>query len=376
MKQIFNILFIVALTATVQAQNIDEDKMYRDIEVAENALNTILSPEKKQYPMWGNEEENIDGDYIQGYGVIFMVANNRFARVKLYKMDGASKEVIFDNDRQFEEKDDAYDQKEHFIEKSKTFLADYAGIIGQLDDNQMISVRWGANNRERFDFKEAYIAQAAKAPEVKTAWIEKMESNTDSELIVEVTVAKIKALRMGKISRDDFFKSVNVIENVIDNTKDADLETLSAMFHRLYEKDLSKTYYSEREPKYSKLSNFGVIVKMKIYSSYEDNKIYSMPTIAKKGLTLEERNKFVMDLLPQFESEFKENLVNYGRTLKNLDSEEILLFEINMTTCKGCKDFPKTMKFSVKKSVLNKYNLGEYSLKEAIKMVKVERILD
>ena len=193
-------------------------------------------------------------------------------------------------------------------------------------------------------------------------------------MIIEVGVDKINAFRKGQISRDDFFNAVTVTEIEEIHEKDADLETLSAMFHRLYKKDLSDTYYSERMPKYSKLTNFGVVVKMKFYSSYEDNNIYSMPTIDKKGLTLEERNQHVMDLLPKFESDFKENLVNYGRTLKNLDSDEVLLFEINMTTCKNCKDFPRYMKFSIKKSALHKYNRGEISLDKAIAMVNVDRL--
>jgi len=197
----------------------------------------------------------------------------------------------------------------------------------------------------------------------------------DNELIVEVSVGQIKKLRKGNINRDAFLKSVNVVENVMSYEKDADLETLSAMFQRLYKKDLSKTYYSERAPKYSKLSNFGVIVKMKVYSSYENNNVYSMPTISKKGLSLEERNNHVMELLPQFEADFKDNMVNYGRTLKNLDSDEILMFEVNMTTCKDCNDFPRYMKFSIKKSVLHKFNRGDLTMKQAADKVNVERIV-
>ena len=67
-------------------------------------------------------------------------------------------------------------------------------------------------------------------------------------------------------------------------------------------------------------------------------------------------------------------MVNYGRTLKNLDSDEVLLFEVNMTTCKGCKDFPEIMKFSIKKSALHKYNRGKLSMDEVVAKVNVDRI--
>lgn len=378
MKHLINIFFIVTLVVSSQAQSIDVDRMHRDLEVAQHALSTIITPKNNQLPRFNYYFDEIDADYIKDYGVIFMISSEGFGKVKLFGVPESVHVSPDDKENSDKLKASVAGEKDHFIENSKTFLADYAGIIGQLDEDQMISIRRGGGELhvDKMDLERAYIAKSGSGTNTQTFWSTNMNAANNSELIIEVGVGKINALRKGKISRDDFFKAVNVVENVRDYSKDADLETLSAMFHRLYEKDLSKTYYSERQPKYSKLANFGVIVKMKFYSSYEDNNVYSMPTIAKKGLTLEERNQFVMDLLPQFESEFKENLVNYGRTLKNLDSDELILFEINMTTCKNCKDFPRVMKFSVKKSALHKYNRGKISMTDAIKKVNVERILD
>ena len=365
MKKFLYTLIITLFALTTQAQTIDEDRMHRDLEVAENALSTVLSPQKSQFPRLHFGDEDIAGDYIKDYGVIFMVEGHGHRRVKVFTAKGQDHDVVQPSEVATTEGD----EKEHFIENSKTFLADYAGIIGQLDDDQMISVRRGGSVHSNLD--EVYIATGYG--DDRSLWSTKTKGD-ESELIVEVKVANINALRRGGMSRDDFFKSINVIENIMDYSKDADLETLSAMFSRLYKKDLSDTYYSERYPKYSKLSNFGVIIKMKFYSSYEDNKVYSMPTINKKGLTLEERNNHVMELLPKFESDFKENMVNYGRTLKNLDSDEVLLFEVNMTTCKGCADFPEIMKFSIQKSALHKYNRGSISMDEAVAMINVDRI--
>ena len=392
MKHILNILLIAAFVVTSQAQSIDEERMHRDLEVAENALSTIISPKNNQFPRLSFGDD-IEADYIKDYGVILMVPSQGYGRGSVFgiaetenvgtiytvKGEKAPKSAKALKAHKAPSADklevSVHEKKEHFIEKSKLFLADYAGIIGQLKDDQMISIRRGGDDLHvnNFDLSKLNFAKEGTDSDVVATWSTKMNADFNSELIVETSVAKINALRKGKISREDFFKSVSVVENVRDYAKDADLETLSAMFHRRYKKDLSTTYYSESQPKYSKLSKFGVIVKMKFYSSYEDNNVYSMPTIGKKGLTLKERNQLVMDLLPQFESDFKENLVNYGRTLKNLDSDEVLLFEISMTTCKDCKDFPEVMKFSVKKSVLHKYNRGSLSLNDAVNKVNVER---
>jgi len=375
MKHILTLIFISTLAVTTIAQTIDDDRMHRDLEVAENALGTTLTPNSDDFPRWNVGDKDIEAGYIKDYGVVFMVNSNGLKHYRIYGDVNAKGKKAKSKQ---EKKEGSEKEKNLFIENSKTFLADYASIIGQLKDDHRISIRRGGGNSNsgHYDLENIYIATTNDGSGRRTIWSNNGKSQADSELIIETTVGEINALRKGSISRDAFFKSVSVIENVISYEKDADLETLSAMFQRLYKKDLSSTYYSEREPKYSKLSNFGVIIKMKFYSSYEDDNVYSMPTISKEGLTLEERNNHVMELLPQFESDFKDNLVNYGRTLKGLDSEEIIMFEINMTTCKDCKDFPRTMKFSVKKSVLHKYNRGELSLKQATDMVNVDRILE
>lgn len=372
MKHILTLLFISTIAVTTIAQSFDKDRMHRDLEVAENALGTILTPSSNDFPSWRIGDKDIEADYIKDYGVIFNVSRNGFKHLKAYEKAMSKKdkaEVIVDLEASSKE------EHEHFIENCKTFLADYAGIIGQLKNDQRISIRRGGSGSHigQSKIENIYIDNGSNA---KTIWTTGGKGSAENELIIEVKVSEINKLRKGNINREAFDKSVSVTENVMSYEKDADLETLSAMFHRLYKKDLSTTYYSEREPKYSKLSNFGVIVKMKFYSSYENHNVYSMPTISKKGLSLEERNNHVMELLPKFESDFKENLVNYGRTLKNLDSDEVLMFEINMTTCKDCEDFPRYMKFSIKKSVLHKYNRGDLSLKQAVEKVNVERILN
>lgn len=374
MKYLYNILFIAAFATTSFGQSIDDERMYRDLQVAENALGTIISPNDGDFPRWNFDEKNIEAGYVKDYGVVFMVDGRGFGSNRyVTKLTGKNIATIMEEDDDAKEE---VNEKEEFIENSKIFLADYAGIIGQLQENQKISIRRGGGNSHghNLSLEKIYYTEGKSNDHANIVWTDNKQE--ESELIIETTVADINALRKGSMNRDKFFESVNVIENVMSYEKDADLETLTAMFHRLYEKDLSKTYYSDRKPKYSKLSNFGIIVKMKVYSSYEDNHVYSMPTISRKDLTLSERNNLVMELLPQFESDFKENIVNYARTLKNLDSDEIILFEVNMTTCNDCKDFPKTMKFSIKKSVLNNYNRGSVTMDQAVNSVNVDHIIN
>ena len=139
--------------------------------------------------------------------------------------------------------------------------------------------------------------------------------------------------------------------------------------------NMSTTYYSSTSVSYDKLDGFGLVFKMKLYSSYESKDLFVMPTLANESVTLEERNQKVENTLPKFEKEFKENLINYGRTIQNLKGNESILFEVEMTQCTGCENFPHVIKFKVNKSTLDRYSTGKLTLAQAVEKIEMEKYL-
>jgi hypothetical protein len=69
-------------------------------------------------------------------------------------------------------------------------------------------------------------------------------------------------------------------------------------------------------------------------------------------------------LYPVFELELKDNILEYGRTVKSLDDDEELVFRVNMTKCTGC-DIPSSLELSIKASVLKEFNAGKIDRKAA-----------
>ncbi|MBT8218455.1 MAG: hypothetical protein KJP00_01435 [Bacteroidia bacterium] len=420
---------IILILPTLGLCQFDKDRMHRDLEVAENALSTLLSTdsnyEYRRVGLFGGS--NVEGEFIKDYGVIFTIGGRGFApytrasyalaqakeamesekaalaevqrekEIAGQKMKEAKEKMKVKEEMIKAEKEQMQRYKEQMkrlgqaevkirgmntqevnedmIDKIQVFLADYARIIGQLNDNHKIVVKIGHGSGSF-----APMVTTVDRSDESIIWAERSLQSAGrggTEITIEVSVGKINELSQGKITRDAFFEQVSVTKMEIDNSRDADLETLTAMFHRLYQKDLSKTYFTSFKPSYSKLSNFGSIISMKLYSSNVLNdELYSMPTIGKDKMTREERNKEVMAMLPEFEKEFKENIVNYARTIKNLNEDESLLFEVTMTACDDCKDFPKKMKFTIQQSVLQKYNKGAISIPDAVRNIEVERIMD
>jgi hypothetical protein len=63
-------------------------------------------------------------------------------------------------------------------------------------------------------------------------------------------------------------------------------------------------------------------------------------------------------LYPKFEQELKENILEYGRTLKTLNDDEQLVFNVAMTKCESC-GIPSTLEVTVKASVLKEFGTGK-----------------
>jgi hypothetical protein len=80
----------------------------------------------------------------------------------------------------------------------------------------------------------------------------------------------------------------------------------------------------------------------------------------------------VTELYPKFEQELKENMLEYGRTLKTLGDEEVLVFNTTLTKCVKC-GIPSTVELTIKSSVLKEYGSGKTDKNAALSKFIVKK---
>jgi hypothetical protein len=97
-----------------------------------------------------------------------------------------------------------------------------------------------------------------------------------------------------------------------------------------------------------------------------------MPTVGMHEVGQEERDKKVKELYPVFEKELKENIIEYGRTLKSLNDDERLVFNVRVTQCMRCK-IPSTLEMTIKGAMLKDYNAGKINRETAIGRIEVKK---
>ena len=379
MKRVKKLIFgavAFMLAGIVAAQDIDHDRMNRDIEIAENILNT-LSNQGEGYKIYMGGMD-IEGSYLEGYGVIFSIPQNIFmirtsknGNVNFIAPEGEGFSYSFSTSddseavvkseakaalKQVKEKQEKAELETNlrFEEIMKTFLVDYADLIGQLKPSDRIMVILKSRGREIwFDDAKNVSKSGSRSAEIKK-----------SDLI---------DYKQGKLTREQALAKVEINTREVNNDNLKDLEIFSSIFAKLYDPNFSRTYYSSSHRlNYEYMEGFGAIFSMKVYSSSNDGDGHTIRTTGESGLSQEERDKKVEAMYPEFERVFKENLVDYGRTIRSLKSDDMVLFKIKLTECRGC-DMPDAIEVSIKASVLNDFNTGKINRDKAIAAINVKK---
>lgn len=382
MKKLLNVVMVMAVVAVTAQTNSKEERIKRDVEVAENVLSTLIRQQMdKRSSFWGTE---VKGSYTPGFGVTLRVPYENYSfsitttapAVWGSEMEmGQNGVTVISRDRQREEIEttradverlrakrsadrdsarNAYGEK--LLEASKSFLADYGDLIA-LDPNERILITTKSERGGNFVY----------------AWPGDLKSSKRKVISVEGLKSDLTQFKQGKISRDQLYTKFKVVNSDVSDESAPDLELLSTIMGRLYRSDLSKTYYSESSPYFERMKDFGVTYYMQVYSSTETGyKRWNMPTVDLEDVSQEQRDAKVKELYPAFEKELKENVLEYGRTLNSLKDDELLIFDVKLTKCVSC-GIPSTVEISVKASVLKEYGSGKLSKDAAVAKFNVKK---
>jgi hypothetical protein len=378
---------VLAAAATVlQAQNkIDEERMERDIEVTENVLSTLI---RQQFNKRNFFPFEVEGNYSPGYGVTFRLPMDlggpltlalSAPRIEMNSGPGGSYSYSISSTGDEESKEDCVDcdkvklknkvntvhvkgtrndslsqvMNQKIIAASSEFIADYGDLISQLSPEERIKIT-NRHEGQRFWYAGANMP--------KRRFIS-----------LECTRADITQFKQGKLTRDQLMAKINIVDSETSDELSPDLELLSSIFNRLYRPDLSKSYYTQENIYYERLKDYGVIYYMQVVSSVEsDYKKFNMPTIDLEDIDKETRDKKVTELYPLFEKDVKESMLEYGRTVKSLKDNEMLIFNIKLTKCEGCR-IPSSLELSVKNAVLEDFSNGKLTKEAAMAKINVKK---
>ena len=411
MKKLVLLILILIGCQVVIAQAIDEERMNRDLEVAKNILATLMKSDSERYL----DGRNLEADYLEGYGVIFTIPRHYMyfhipppkiaaPRIKLEGIGNdrtivivgeGDEEILEEKKRELEEAkrvqeearakvefevqaemeaqmkeyeeemkaemenwgETVLEQNEKLEQGMITFLADYADLIGQLkpDDKFLIN--------QESPYENYGVLWTTEEGSV--------ENPKFSGLSMEVSKKEVTSYKSGKISLEEFKKRI-VIKTKEPEKKRADLEMFASIFKQFYSPKLSKTFFTEGTPSYEILDNFGAIFKIRTYSSYVEGKLYYMPVLGEEKVDSDDRKETIEKLYPEFESDIKNFIIDYGRTIKSLEDDDMLVLKISMTRCEECS-IPRSIEVTVKMEVLKQFDQQKLSREKALAAIEIKK---
>ncbi|MFV1883968.1 MAG: hypothetical protein ACMZ7B_05745 [Balneola sp.] len=397
MKKLYKYLLIGLLSITFTpitsfAQSIDANRMNRDINIMENILSelfrtTITSSNSNQAFVVesggfyrGNSSR---GTYMPGFGVIFMVSNSNRGIYTLANETGNSEYTFYYNG-DGDEENEKVDQ-ESITNRIKEFLRDYGSTIGQLKNDEKVMVIYGSkSNSSRLLYRFPTGQGRVSSDKQETLPV----------ISVSSKVSDLNDFRSGKLTADNFNKRLAVATS--EDKEYLDLKVMGNIFETALKDQDKESFRLSGSVDYMLLDNFGALFSLDVrYDEFGratavvwdlENRIrrssdrVAVGQVRSSGsdtpLTkdeLEERKKEleknISTAYSNLVTNIKEYIVDYGRTLNSLSSDQYLLLSISVNG--RYENVPDRLDIQIKKSVLEQLDKGSISREQALQRVVV-----
>ena len=396
MKKLYKYLLIGLLSITFTpitgfSQVIDTNRMNRDINIMENILNelfraTVTTGNENTVFVSGNgfyQSNSIRGTYLPGFGIIFMVSNPANGRIYVTSQGPATGSSTYSFYYDADENEDREINEESITARIKEFLKDYGSTIGQLKKDEKIMVIYGSKSNSQ----TLYYRLSSN----------RVQRSDDDEKIPVISVsAKVSDLneyRSGKLNASALNSRLDVATS--EDKEYLDLKVMGNIFETaLKDQDGEAFRITGGGVSYMMLENFGALFSLDVrYDEFGrasavlwelDSRVRSRANAERVAVgqvrseqtnpqDLEERQKELekklADAYGQLVSNIKEYIVDYGRTLNSLDSDQFLLLSVNING--RYENIPGRLDIQVKKSVLEQLDRGSVSRERALEQVIV-----
>ncbi len=340
-------------------------KMDRDIVILQNVLNDLFkgSREGVFYSSRGAK-----GMYISGKGVFFNINYDSYAEVRLLdELKKKAKDKVIEIDQEERTKE----REESIKSLSESFLLNYGSILTELKDNEKIIL-----NVNYSDLRGSVFNADEYVKEVYVASIGNLRSNR--RMVSSILAKDLKDLLSGKLS-EEVAKTKIAITNVDEKENQPnDSGIMAGILDDVFQSTFDGTFRKSGRTSWTYFEGFGLMFDMSFSSdkARELRVYYAGQRVEKeqdpKSLEAEkEETKADFEKLIELA---KESLVTYGRTLRSVKSDEVIILNMNFSNGFRDTDLPKVVRIQVNKSQIEAFSKGSISLEQLKKEIDIKKL--
>jgi hypothetical protein len=387
MKRLLQTTFLIGLltlgfSPVTFSQNIDANRMNRDIRIMENILGELFKMQATSsqsgtatFTAFGRSAAGVRGTYLPGFGVIFSVSNNSVIfNGRVVVGNGDSGFSFYYGDEEDEEEEALTIDEESVRERITEFLQNYASTIGQLEGDDRVMVIFGSSDRTAY---RVYNMVGAR--------LNADDSGNGLPVISgSAKATDLRDYRSGKINENNFAGKISFASS--ENKEYRDLKILADIFENALKEQDKDSFRALGKVDYLLLDNFGALYSFDVrYSDFRfpggtyalnlsrssRSGRVSVGEVSKADLEEkeEEYQKNLSEAYTDLVQNVKEYMVDYGRTLNTLNSDQFLLLSISVHGRHD--DIPERLDIQLKKSVLEQFDRGRLTREQALDQVVV-----
>lgn len=346
-------------------------KMDRDIYILQNIIDDLFSGDRGSF-----RSRRSKGIYIPNNGVIFNVSGNGAFGFSGYQswddlvvlVDGQG--GTLSKDYTDEELDKLNTEKEEKLEElSKTFLSNYGSLLGELKDNEKIQVSVNYS---------LHVKSSSRKIQGQLAFVTSSRDENKRRLISMVSVADVKAYEAGKLTQDQMFAKIESKSSSIDDEEMVDAKIMAGIFDDLFKTTYDGYLTRSGRTSWTYFEGFGVMYDMNLSSggngftlrSTADGEVVYGNNQSVKS---EDFYKDIQSKYDEFEALVKSNIIKYGRTLRSLKDNEVVIVNLGINA-NNKSNLPKSIQFMIPKSAIDAFAKGQKSLDQVKEEITVKKL--
>ena len=413
------LLSAVLFLQPLSAQDSDYIRMEQDLKMMKKVLAELFRTGNPDTRTLTVRTRNTDAQYIQGFGIVmhtplfYTNGRNTFSisgrthsnqnilvwpdkdnhntqgqvRVIQGKAKAPKSEEDHDDSIEYDEYDDGRMSQEEIDEKKidlmTYFLMNYGDLAKELPKDEKILLVYGPKGNE-----------SNNTISIASVWRDEPEEERKGPGTITVSAEKkdIDRFRRKELSEEDFSDELQISNLHPDNQKRMPFHILGQILQDVVGEHTVRTRWEtnnniERrykiatdlgpKPKitYEILAGYGAVYQIQMRSSLLS--IYghgkggkSRVSIERNDQAIERSDKQVDSTYQKMVPEVQKAMIEYGRTLRDLASDEWLSVKIDIPACENCES-PSVVEINVPQKVLEEYDRRSISLDTALGRMEV-----
>lgn len=349
-------------------------KMERDIVILQNVLNDLFNGTRGSF----YSSRGSKGMYVPGKGVIFNVGfnNNNFEVIFAEQ----HLQAVSQNTQEEEEEksvEEVNKERQDKIESlANEFLANYGSILSELKSGEKVMLNVNYNLLKKVERKNGTRVVSGVAVTPSRSFYSGSRGEK-KRLVSSIDYSDIQRYLNGNASLESTTQKIS--RTIVDEngSSSTDAKIMAGILDDLFRSNFDGAFKRSRKTSWTYFEGFGLMYDLNISTGRSGSFIY-VTTDHDNRNDEKKADKSPTELAEENYDDLielvKESLVTYGRTLRSVKSDEVVILNINFGSSFRKSKLPKAVRLQVKKSQIEAYSKGQKSLDQLKNEIDVKSL--